>query len=472
METLGKRLAGLFRECMGENPTEVTPLPRSGSDRCYFRMGNGSKTIIGAYNADVTENEAFFSFTKAFGSAKLNVPKIYGISQDRTLYLQEDLGKTTLYDKIKAKGPDRMDCLRMTLAKLPIIQVEAAKNIPFDKCYPRSSFDRRSILWDLNYFKYEFLKIAAIPFNEDRLEDDFEKLTEYLLSKEMHFFMYRDFQSRNVMWYNDEPYFIDYQGGRKGPLQYDVASLLFSPKTDLSISEHIDLLNIYKSELAKLIAVPNGFDEDYYLISILRLVQALGAYGFRGLVENKPNFKTSIPKAIANLNWILRDHAPKLCLPELYSVIEKLGCSPWAKPFELEEGKLTVRITSFSYKKRMPIDPSENGGGFVIDCRGIPNPGRLKEYQSLSGKDSEVIAYLEQYSEVAEFLQSVKQMVAISINDYIARGFNHLCISFGCTGGQHRSVYNAQKVADWISANFPVNVVLVHQEEGNWKKTC
>lgn len=469
-DAIKKRVADLFLEHTGKEPIEIEALPRSGSDRCYYRLSNGTNTAIGAFNADVSENEAFFSFSKTFLEAGVNVPEIYRIDASRTIYLQQDLGRTSLFDVIKNNDGSKIEALRKTLAALPLIQVRAAEKLDFDKCYPRKAFDKRSILWDLNYFKYEFLKIASIPFDENRLEDDFERLANHLTSEEMPFFMYRDFQSRNVMWLNDAPYFIDYQGGRKGPLQYDVASLLYSPKTAVSDAEHRDLLELYKTELSKLIALPSNFDEEYYLISILRLVQALGAYGFRGIIENKPNFKTSIPKAIANLNTILQDHRPKLALPELFSVIEKMGASNWSTPFVASPEKLTVRITSFSYKKRLPIDPSENGGGFMIDCRGIPNPGRLKEFRNMSGLDQAVIDYLEQYPEVADFLESVKRMLAIPIADYIARGFRHLCINFGCTGGQHRSVYNAQKVADWISKNYPVNVVLIHQEHANWKR--
>jgi aminoglycoside/choline kinase family phosphotransferase len=463
-------LVGLFQTHFGQTPETIVALPRSGSDRIYFRLKSANCSAIGAYNADVVENEAFFSFTQSFMQSNIRVPELYGIAANRLVYLQQDLGTETLLDKLNEGNLQRLCYLKKTLKQLPRLQVEAAANIDFSKCYPRKSFDYRSVMWDLNYFKYQFLKIAGIPFNEELLENDFERLAGALTQSEFLYFMCRDFQSRNVMWHNDEPWFIDYQGGRRGPLQYDVVSLLYSPKSGLNSVEREALLQFYIDELQQYISVPNSFERDYYVMALLRVVQALGAYGFRGIVENKPNFKTSIPVAIANLNELLVSNRLQLELPELYAVIERMAQSEWAEPLQVSAEKLTVRIESFSYKKRLPIDPSENGGGFVIDCRGLPNPGRYKEYRSLSGIDAQVIDYLEKYPQVHDFAASAQAMLKISIENYIERKFSHLSICFGCTGGQHRSVYNAEKTKRWIENNFDVNVVLIHNEMKNWKR--
>lgn len=465
-----KELWSLFQTHFGEAPETVVALPRSGSDRIYFRLNSANHSAIGAYNSDVFENEAFFSFTQSFQEVGVQVPQVYAISKSRLVYLQYDLGAKTLLEKLNEEGPQRLCYLKKTLKQLPRIQVQAASHIDFSKCYPRKAFDYRSVLWDLNYFKYEFLKIAGIPFNEELLENDFEQLAHYLTQADFPYFMFRDFQSRNVMWHNDEPWFIDYQGGRRGPLQYDVVSMLYSPKSGLNSTEREVLLQFYIEELKTYIDVPQSFEEDYYLLALLRVLQALGAYGFRGLVENKPNFKPSIPVAIGNLTELLSAHRPKLELPELYAVIDRMAQTEWAKPMQILSDRLTIRIESFSYKKRLPIDPSENGGGFMIDCRGLPNPGRFKEYRSLSGLDLQVVDYLEEYPQVHEFASAVQAMLKVSIENYIERKFSHLSIYFGCTGGQHRSVYNAEKTARWIENNFDVNVVLIHNEMKNWKR--
>ena len=327
-----KELWSLFQTHFGEAPETVVALPRSGSDRMYFRLNSANHSAIGAYNADRIENEAFFSFTESFREVGVQVPQIFAISASHLVYLQQDLGSLTLLDKLNESGSQRLCYLKNTLKQLPLIQVKAASCIDFSKCYPRKAFDYRSVLWDLNYFKYEFLKIAGIPFNEELLENDFEQLAHYLTQADFPYFMYRDFQSRNVMWHNDEPWFIDYQGGRRGPLQYDVVSMLYSPKSGLNSTDREVLLQFYIEELKTYIDVPQSFEEDYYLLALLRVLQALGAYGFRGLVENKPNFKPSIPVAIGNLTELLSAHRPKLELPELYAVIERMAHSEWARP--------------------------------------------------------------------------------------------------------------------------------------------
>jgi len=268
---------------------------------------------------------------------------------------------------------------------------------------------------------------------------------------------------------DEEPWIIDYQGGRRGPLQYDVASLLYSPKTKLNKPQHEALLDFYTSLISKDIDKAQ-FVHYYYDFVLVRILQAMGAYGFRGLYEKKPNFKTSIPLAIENLSDIFDNKKLEIDLNELERIVKKLSQSEWAKPFILPKNQLTISIQSFSYKKGVPNDPSENGGGFVFDCRGLSNPGRLPEYRSFTGLDKIVIDYLEQYPEVEKFQKNVREIVSISIEEYLKRGFNHLFVAFGCTGGQHRSVYNAQNFSEWIKNNYPVNVVLVHNEKNNWPK--
>jgi aminoglycoside/choline kinase family phosphotransferase len=469
-------LSALFEAVFGVKPEYVIQLPLSGSDRVYYRLQSGDRTAIGAYNADITENEAFFSFTETFKSNGLKVPALLKVAPNRMHYLVEDLGNETLFHRISNSGKSESGkaflCLiKESLYELINVQLLGGEKIDFSKCYPRQAFDRQSILWDLNYFKYEFLKLASVPFNEQALEDDFNTLSDYLLTAPSDYFMFRDFQSRNIMLVNDKPWFIDYQGGRRGPLQYDLASLLYSPKTGLNAIQREALLEFYLSKLEGRINVDRtAFTQFYYGFVLIRILQALGAYGFRGLYEQKPNFRSSIPEAIANLNSLLENQLVLPNLPEIKAIANRLALSKWAKKEEIPSEGLTIRITSFSYKKGIPFDPSENGGGFVFDCRGLPNPGRYEEYRSYSGHDKKVTDYLEQFSEVEEFQDNVRKVVKTSIDNYLKRGFNHLCINFGCTGGQHRSVYNAEKFAVWVQNNYAVNVVLIHTEKENWKR--
>jgi len=469
-------LASLFELRFQKKPDSVEPLPRSGSDRIYYRLKTGEQSAIGAFNPDIKENEAFLSFTQTFHKLGIKVPSLLAIAPDRQHYLISDLGKDTLYDRIckcpkTEEGKSTLCLIKEVLPGLLKMQIEGARAIDFEKCYPRKAFDRQSITWDLNYFKYEFLKLTQTPFDEQALEDDFNKLTDYLMLAPSDYFMHRDFQSRNIMLVDNEPWFIDYQGGRKGPLQYDLASLLFSPKTGLNNTQREVMLEIYMNRLENYLE----FDREefvgfFYGFALIRILQAMGAYSFRGIFEGKPNFRSSIPYAIKNLEFLVENNLLKIDLPEIKKIISYLIQSEWSKKFELTEDKLTIRVTSFSYKKGIPFDPSENGGGFVFDCRGLPNPGRLKEYQKLSGQDEPISNYLEQYEQVKIFQEHVRKIVEISIKEYLQRGFNHLTVSFGCTGGQHRSVYHAENFARWVGNNFPVRVVLIHTEKANWKQ--
>jgi aminoglycoside/choline kinase family phosphotransferase len=469
-------LTSLFELKFQKKPDSVEQLPRSGSDRIYYRLKNNEQSAIGAFNPDIKENEAFFSFTQTFLKLGIKVPSLLAIFPDRQHYLLSDLGKETLYDRISKctknnEGITTLCLVKEVLPGLLKMQIEGAKTIDFSKCYPREKFDRQSVIWDLNYFKYEFLKLTGTPFDEQALEDDFNKLADYLLLVPSDYFMYRDFQPRNIMLVDNEPWFIDYQGGRKGPLQYDLASLLFSPKTGLNDIQREVILEFYLNRLCVYIDFNRSdFLDFFYAFVLIRILQALGAYGFRGIFEGKPNFRSSIPYALKNLEFLIENNLLKVELPEIIKIINYLKQSEWIEKYELPENRLTVRVTSFSYKKGIPSDPSENGGGFVFDCRGLPNPGRIKEYQNLTGHDAPVIEYIEQYAQVKEFQENVRKIVEISIKDYLKRGFNHLTVCFGCTGGQHRSVYHAENFSTWVENNFLVNVVLIHTEKENWKQ--
>jgi len=464
----------LFEQTFHVQPERYDYLPRSGSDRVYCRLFAGAVTAVGAYNPDIKENEAFFSFTLSFKQIGVHVPEILGIAPDRHHYLLSDLGNETLYDRIASQKKEgvcsaTLCILKEVLAGLAKIQVEGSKIIDFNVCYPRMEFDKQSVLWDLNYFKYEFLKLTGTAFNEELLESDFNTLAEALANVPSTYFMYRDFQARNVMLLDNSPWFIDYQGGRRGPLQYDLASILFSPKTRLNPFQREALLNYYLECLDKKIRINRDeFKDRYYGFVLIRILQALGAYGFRGIFERKPHFRESIPIAIHNLAYLLDNQVFKFDLPEVFRIIRYLAGSKWANPYVVDKERLTVRISSFSFKKGIPDDPSDNGGGFVFDCRGLPNPGRYPEYKGLSGLDEEVVNYLLGFEEVAVFQESARSMVEITVKEYLARGFNHLCIGFGCTGGQHRSVYQAEKMAAWLKNNFDADVVILHTEKENW----
>lgn len=465
----------LFYSTFKKIPQTIQTLPISGSSRVYFRISAGDISAIGAFNEDTFENEAFFSFTRKFHEKGIKVPELYAISKDKQTYLLEDLGSETLFDFVnnkrkKGEALNMVSLLKPVLIDLINLQVNAGLDIDYSKCYPRAAFDRQSILWDLNYFKYMFLKIADISFNEQQLEDDFQTLAKYLTRAKDKHFMYRDFQLRNIMYRDNTPYYIDYQGGRKGPVQYDLASLLYSPKTALRFSERSELLDFYCKQLNEIEKVNMPlFEEKFYMIALVRILQALGAYGFRGLYESKPHFRESIPLAIRNLRQMKSNQKISLVIPEIERIIDRLANSKYATPYKIPEGKLTVQITSFSYKKGVPSDPSENGGGFVFDCRGLPNPGRLQEYKSISGLDEPVVKYLENHKEVHYFFESLQAVIRTPIENYLERKFNHLCINFGCTGGQHRSVYNAERMAQWVSESYPDAIVHVtHRERKHW----
>jgi aminoglycoside/choline kinase family phosphotransferase len=466
------QLINLFETHFKEEVTFFDQLPASGSYREYARIKSQNHQIIGAFNQDVKENQAFFEFSTHFKNKNIPVPHIYAISTDQQTYLQDDLGNTTLFDFISKTREEEgfsskiVDVYKKVLRELPRIQLVAGKDIDFSVCYPREAFDKQSMMWDLNYFKYYFLKLAKIPFDEQALEDDFQAFSNYLLAVDNNAFMYRDFQSRNVMLKDGEVFFIDYQGGRKGALQYDLASLLYDAKANIPEKEREELLEFYLDELNHYKRTNRDkFKELFTGYVLIRIMQAMGAYGFRGFYEKKEHFLKSIPFALKNLENLLTKNTIQVKLPELFKVLKAVTESEFLKSISPANDKLTVRINSFSYKKGIPADPSGNGGGFVFDCRAIHNPGRYAEYKHLTGKDPQVQRFLEEQSAIASFLTPVFSLVSNSVEVYSARGFSNLSVSFGCTGGQHRSVYAAEKLAEFLKNNYPVTVVLQHVEQ-------
>ena len=467
-----KEIEHLFEQHFGEKPAKVTPLPPSGSYRQYCRLSKNGQSVIGAWNTDVKENRAFLSFTRTFRKNNIPVPEVFAVSADNQAYLMEDLGDTTLFGFLTqtraAEGFSEaiIGEYRKVLSHLPRIQIVAGREIDYSVCYPREAFDKQSMMWDLNYFKYYFLKLAKVPFDEQALEDDFQTFSNYLLSAPSGYFLFRDFQSRNVMLKEGGVYFIDYQGGRRGALQYDLASLLYDGKADIPPEIRTLLFQYYLDELRNYMPVnTDAFTSYFNGFVLIRILQAMGAYGFRGFYEKKEHFLKSIPFALRNLENLLPELNLPVQLPELLNVLDQLTRSEALKEIGREQNRLTVSITSFSYKKGIPGDPSGNGGGFVFDCRALNNPGRYQEYKHLTGKDPEVQKFLKQKSEMKLFLKPVKALVDQSVKNYLERGFTSLSVSFGCTGGQHRSVYAAEKLAAHLRNNYNINVVLVHREQ-------
>ncbi len=464
-------LEALFRQHTGTSPQSIDELKAHGSDRKIFRITNGVRTLIGIYNADRAENLAFLSFSKHFHKWGLPVPEIYAEDLERGIYLEEDLGDTTLFaflsEARKQQGfsEDVVALYRKVVAVLPKFQIQAGKDLDYSVCYPRARFDRQSMMWDLNYFKYYFLKLAKISFNEQELEDDFNVFTDFLLEADQHYFLYRDFQSRNIMIREGEPYFIDYQGGRRGALHYDVASLLFDAKADIPFDVRAELLQHYFEAVADLIPISHDqFLRHYYGYVLIRILQAMGAYGFRGFYERKTHFLQSVPYAIRNLEFVLRHAEFPVTMPALIDVLQRMVRSTALRELGNVQLSLTVRIQSFSYKTGLPQDETGHGGGFVFDCRALPNPGRLEKFAKQTGNDAEVIAFLENEAEVHSFMTRVRDLTDQVVENYRRRNFTDLSVAFGCTGGQHRSVYCANKLAQHLREKHYVNVEVLHRE--------
>lgn len=469
-------LSKLYTELHGRLPEVVTELPSSGSNRRYFRLSDadGKDSVIGVIGTSVPENEAFIYMSKHFGEKDIPVPKVLAVSDDRMSYIQTDLGDMLLFKEIEKGRLTRSfssaekDLLAKTISRLPDIQFAGADDMDFSVCYPAVSFDERSIMWDLNYFKYCFLKATGLEFSEDKLEDDFQTMAKVLMRSNTDTFMYRDFQSRNVMIVDGEPWFIDFQGGRKGPFYYDVASFLWQAKANIPDGLRHELLEVYLDSVRKYHPIEREeFIANLRHFVLFRTLQVLGAYGFRGYFEKKPHFMQSVPFAIANLRALL--HEPYAEYPYLNELLLKLVNM---KQFtdELDRKRLTVRVFSFAYKKGIPNDVTGNGGGYVFDCRAINNPGKYERYKPFTGLDSNVIRFLEDDGEVITFLDHCYALTDATIERYIERGFTNLMISYGCTGGQHRSVYCAQHTAEHIAKKYSVKVELIHREQ-NIKQT-
>ena len=473
MNSLVQPLLDLAYQYTGCHYTDIRPLPQSGSHRRYFRITfEKGDNIMGVYNSDIRENEAFFHLTEIFTQCNIRVPSLLAIDESRCYYLLNDLGDETLYSFLTQhrQGEDiDNECIayyKKVLEALPQLQM-ACQDIDFGLAYPRHSFDHQSMLWDLNYFKYYFLKLTHVKFDEQLLEDDFQTLINFLLEADQHYFLFRDFQSRNIMLHQGEVFFIDYQGGRKGALQYDLASLLYDGKADIPQAIRDELFEFYLDTLSKMIPINRtDFLQYYNAFALIRILQAMGTYGFRGYYERKSHFLLSIPYAVRNIRYLLEHKLLDIDIPELKKALTGIVESAELSAFPPEEKELTVSVNSFSYKRGIPHDLSVSGGGFVFDCRALPNPGREKQYRELNGKDEPVIHYLEHYTETEAFKKHVYALVDSSINNYIARNFTHLMVNFGCTGGQHRSVYFAECMAQHLRTKYPkIKVELRHREQ-------
>jgi aminoglycoside/choline kinase family phosphotransferase len=466
-------LKRLFEQHFHVPVLRVNPLQGQlgGSGRNIIRLASNKLSAIGILYDVREENAAFLEFSRHFRRHGLAVPEVYAEDLSQGAYLEEDLGDTTLFEFLSRNrvgeniAPPAVEAYRKVMEILPRFQIEAGRDLNYSLCYPRASFDRQSIAWDLNYFKYYFLRLAGIPFNEQALEDDFERLTEFLLSASHDYFLYRDFQSRNVLLRGDQPFFVDYQGGRKGALQYDVASMLYDAKADLPPELRQQLLDHYLDRLADFIPLERGvFMQHYYAYVYVRIMQALGAYGFRGFYERKAHFLQSVPYALKNLRWLLHNVKLPVALPTLMDAFNSMLGSEKLRSLASDADNLTVRILSFSFHRGWPKDESGHGGGFVFDGRSLPNPGREDRFRELTGKDAPVIEYLNQQESVHQFLASVLSLVDASVSEYQRRGFKSLMVSFGCTGGQHRSVYLAEQVAKRLRGRNGVEVLVRHRE--------
>lgn len=486
-----KELTALYTTTFGTAPANVETLPKAGSNRQYIRLtATDGTSVIGVIGTDTAENHAFIYLARHFAERGLPVPTIYAVSDDESRYLQQDLGNRSLYSAVaagrKAEGqysPDEIELLHRTIRLLPHVQIEGAAGLDFNQLLAPVTFDQRAAKFDLHYFKYCFLKTTDVPVNEVALEDDFDRMADDLVTcAEGHTsFLYRDFQGRNVMLSaDDEPFLIDFQGGQQGPIHYDVASFLWQASAKYPQRLREELIEDYMDELSGLMTFDREtFREHLMLFVLFRLLQVLGAYGLRGYVERKQYFLDSIPHAIASLRRLLLegiaapyptlDHALKqmVALPRFNTPVKPQPTAEFLKAEAQRERKpLVVRVFSFSYKKGIPADESGNGGGYVFDCRSTHNPGRYEPYKKITGLDRPVIEFLEDDGEILTFLESVYKLADAHVARYMERGFTDLMFSFGCTGGQHRSVYSAQHVAEHLNEKFGIEVRIEHREQG------
>lgn len=469
---MNPELYTFFEAQFGEKVVSESPLKAHGSDRKLYRLQSEHHTAIGVEHIDRAENIAFLEFSRHFRNQGLPVPQIYAQNLETGIYLEEDLGDDTLFDLLthkwqrEASFPGEIETLYEKVVRfLPAFQVKAGASLNYDVCTPRHSFDGQSMQWDLNYFKYYFLKLAEIPFDEQRLEDDFERLIGFLLRADGTYFLYRDFQSRNILVRESEPYFIDYQGGRRGPLQYDIASLLYDAKANLPFDLRERLLQRYLTALAEHLDLnQDDFLRYYSGYVLIRILQAMGAYGFRGFYQRKVHFLQSVPYALRNLEYLLTSEQLPDDLSHLREVLQRLVRSTRLRQFGEVHLPLTVHIRSFSYRNGLPEDRTGHGGGFIFDCRSLPNPGRQSEYEALTGNDQAVIDFLEEREEVQRFIANVRELISQVVENYSQRNFSHLSVDFGCTGGQHRSVYCANEVTKYLQDRYHLKVELTHRE--------
>lgn len=460
----------LFLSFSGHAPESLTALSPSGSRRRYFRIiGPDGGSCIAVKGTDADENRAFVTISRHFRSKGIKVPEVLAVTGDGMCYLQEDLGNDTLYDRL---APSRnageyadadVELLCRVMSELPKIQFEGAAGLDFSVCYPSDSFNARMVDFDLNYFKYCFLKPSSVEFNEEMLQDDFDKLKSDLLSEPADAFMYRDFQSRNIMLRGGDPWYIDFQGGRRGPEYYDVASFVWQARAAYPGELRTKMVDAYIAALKQYKNVDREeFRKRLRPFVLFRTLQVLGAYGFRGRVERRPHFLESIPYALDNLRSLLKE--PFVRYPYLNSVLERLLTEGCPATGSCPDGLLEVHVYSFSFRKGIPEDCSGNGGGYVFDCRSVHNPGKYERFRHSTGLDPDVQEFLEQDGEILTFLDSCSALVDAHVERYLERGFSHLQVSFGCTGGQHRSAYSAQKLAEHLAGKQGVKVHLTHRE--------
>ena len=472
-------IKALFFQCTNIALSHIEKIPQSGSDRMYFRLyDSDQKSYIATYSLNIKENKTFLYFTKLFQSISSPVPEIYAVNEEYTIYLQEDFGDNSLLFELEKNGQTELtfEFFKKSVKALANLQINADKKIDYSQCITSREFGQQAIISDLLYFKYYFLDTLKIPYDKEALLNDFEAIGNYLSHVDHKHFMFRDFQSRNIIIKNGDVHFIDYQGGMKGALQYDVASLLWQAKANLSEDWKNKLLDYYMDCVDELLGKEINRDlfiNQYNGYVLIRLLQVLGAYGFRGLFERKAHFLSSIPLALKNLKWFLSNKKIGISFPVFEKLLNQVTADETIRQFEItkatSETPLTVRINSFSYLKNgYPKDETSNGGGYVFDCRGILNPGRIEEYKKQTGQDKPVKDYLEQQTNMPAFLNSIYDIVDISVENYINRRFEHLDINFGCTGGQHRSVYAAEALNRHLKNKFGVKTILQHLNKNNW----
>ena len=472
------RLKEFFTGFSKDIITNIDKLPQAGSERHYYRIHTSAKNYIATFGSNIKENEAFIYFSAHFRKKGLATPQVLSINAERDIYLQDDLGDLSLLKALEENGftDGTYNLYRESLYQLALLQVKGHEGLNYKKCLTNASFGKQAIMADLLYFKYYFLDALRRPYDKQKLIEDFEALSNYLSHTEYKFFMFRDFQSRNIMVSDNQSiHFIDYQGGMKGAPQYDVASLLWQAKAKLPDDWKQSLLEEYINAFERVIEGHinrETFRSQYSGYVLIRLLQVLGAYGFRGLFERKAHFLISIPLALQNLKWFVDNQQLGIALPEFKKILELCISSETIQEFTSvqadAETPLEVTINSFSYKKGIPPDISDHGGGYVFDMRGILNPGRIDEFKMQSGLDKSVKDFLDQETQMPIFLNGVFSVIDISVSDYIKRGFKSLLINFGCTGGQHRSVYAAEALARHLKNKYKVKIKLAHTNKDNW----